>query len=187
MATSSQIISLSSIFHNTDGNHDDDEHGGDEHQNSAGRLTAKVIDFGFSCFGLSQEDIVQLPLSWPWYAPERKINYRFTLKDAKCTDVYSFGIVCLYVLFWNRFSEDCAGTPQKRDGESRLCQWKDSSEGILSKAEEHLDKTVDELLPKTSASNESLKQSLRAFFQATLHDEPDSRNTDFQTLINFLS
>jgi serine/threonine protein kinase len=137
-----------------------------------------MIDFGYSCLGLTEDDTVMLPISWPWHAPELTFTVECKLRDAKKTDVFSFGMVCLYMLFWNHFSEDSADST-KGGSVSRLHQWKISQEGILSK--------LDKLLRETAGPSDELKQSLRAFFRSTLSDDRDSRNTDLNTLMAYLS
>lgn len=138
--------------------------------------TAKATDFGYSSFGLTEEDRVRLPRSWPWYAPERTITPNFSLRDAKKTDVYSFGLVCLYTLFRHHF-----GGPGE-DSESILNEWKTSSfehkSGIVLK--------VNELLHRATGVSDTLKNSLREFFQSTLPERPNRRITDFRTLIGYL-
>ncbi len=67
---------------------------------------AKVVDFGYS--GLSPDRLedskFQLPISEPWNAPEvHEWSSKFILDDARKTDVFSFGLICLWILFYNRF------------------------------------------------------------------------------------
>ena len=49
-------------------------------------------------------DSVFLPKSIPWAAPEHH-HRSFTFYDAKKCDVYSFGLVCLWILFQDKLSE----------------------------------------------------------------------------------
>ncbi|OQV08763.1 Protein kinase domain-containing protein [Cladophialophora immunda] len=58
----------------------------------------KITDFGYSSFGSSESDEVKLPLSRPWEAPEYHDRW-FQLKAAKISDVYSFGLLALWLLF----------------------------------------------------------------------------------------
>lgn len=55
--------------------------------------TAKMTDFGYSCYGMGDNDAVSLPQSAPWHAPEYHEG-DVTLLGAKKVDVYSFGLVC---------------------------------------------------------------------------------------------
>ncbi|CAG9952042.1 unnamed protein product [Clonostachys rosea f. rosea IK726] len=61
---------------------------------------AKLIDFGYSTLYSTQKLRVQLPISKPWNAPEHDRAAReWTFEGAKLADVYSFGLLCLWVLF----------------------------------------------------------------------------------------
>jgi serine/threonine protein kinase len=62
-----------------------------------GKTTIKVADFGYSTLAGEVEQVL-LPKSRPWNAPEHYFG-EFEVTDAKKTDVYSFGILCLWVLF----------------------------------------------------------------------------------------
>jgi len=58
-----------------------------------------LADFSFSRFG-AMDDLVNLARSEPWDAPEWHPR-EFKLKDAKKMDVYSSGLVCLWLFFGN--------------------------------------------------------------------------------------
>ncbi|KAK5454372.1 hypothetical protein LTS15_006372 [Exophiala xenobiotica] len=64
----------------------------------SGAYGIKITDFGYSSLGSSESDEVKLPLSRPWEAPEYHDRW-FQLKAAKKTDVYSFGLLALWLLF----------------------------------------------------------------------------------------
>jgi serine/threonine protein kinase len=53
-----------------------------------------VTDFGYS----SYETLVKVPRSPPWEAPEWHPRW-FNLENAKRMDVYSFGLLCLWLVF----------------------------------------------------------------------------------------
>ena len=88
-------------------------------------------------------------------------------------DVYSFGILCLYILFQEclvgsrRSSVSCLGDLKKRGKGSLLSFARDA-------------------VSKSALLGELQKDSLEAFFESTLSDELDSRDMDFETLINHL-
>lgn len=61
---------------------------------------AKVTDFGFSTFSVDENERLRLPISRPWNAPEiDRTNREWTLSQAKLADLFSFGILCFWVLF----------------------------------------------------------------------------------------
>ena len=68
------------------------------------KITVKVADFGYFTLTVDESGKVFLPKSRPWNAPEHHFG-EFTAQEAKKTDVYSFGMLCLWVLFGNRLSD----------------------------------------------------------------------------------
>ena len=69
-----------------------------------GEITVKVADFGYSTLTVGESGKVILPKSRPWNAPEHHFG-EFSVQEAKKTDVYSFGMLCLWLLFGNRLSD----------------------------------------------------------------------------------
>jgi len=57
----------------------------------------KVADFGYSTLAAGETGKVCLPKSRPWNAPEHHFG-EFIAYDAKQTDVYSFGMLCLWIV-----------------------------------------------------------------------------------------
>ena len=68
------------------------------------KITVKVADFGYSTLTVGESGKVFLPKSRPWNAPEHHFG-EFNAQEAKKTDVYSFCMLCLWLLFGNRLSE----------------------------------------------------------------------------------
>ncbi|KAF8539361.1 kinase-like domain-containing protein, partial [Trichophaea hybrida] len=66
-------------------------------KDATGKTTVKVADFGYSTLTAGARGKVYLPKSRPWNAPEHHVR-EFTAPDAKLTDVYSFGMLCLWVV-----------------------------------------------------------------------------------------
>ena len=73
-------------------------------ENKSGKPQPKLADFGFSCFGAKETDLVALPMTALWEAPEWHDRF-FTISAAKKTDFYSTGLLFLWVLFNGQFSE----------------------------------------------------------------------------------
>lgn len=139
-----------------------------------------MIDFGYSGHGLNEDDTVPIPRSRPWCAPECDYSVNFSLKNAKKTDAYSFGMVCLYTLFRNLFGDDYGSgdrSPGEKRSETKLEEWK--AGGIESK--------VGELLSNDVSLSEKMKDSLQAFFRLALPDDADVRNSDFRVFYNQLA
>ena len=68
------------------------------------KITVKVADFGYSTLTVGESGKVLLPRSRPWNAPEHHFE-GFKAHEAKKTDVYSFGMLCLWVLFGGCISD----------------------------------------------------------------------------------
>ncbi|RTE78465.1 hypothetical protein BHE90_007067 [Fusarium euwallaceae] len=68
-----------------------------------GKPVAKLSDFGFSVFASTKS--LKLGGTTPWKAPEIEARQEHTLLQAKRTDLFSFGMLCLWVLFRGELSE----------------------------------------------------------------------------------
>ncbi|RSM01317.1 hypothetical protein CEP52_008624 [Fusarium oligoseptatum] len=68
-----------------------------------GKPVAKLSDFGFSVFASTKS--LKLGGTTPWKAPEIEARQEHTLFQAKRTDLFSFGMLCLWVLFCRELSE----------------------------------------------------------------------------------
>ena len=66
-------------------------------EDQPGRYTAKVMDFGYSTLFSTEKDLINMPLSWPWAAPEWH-HRGFLPSHAMKMDVYSIGLLCLWLL-----------------------------------------------------------------------------------------
>ena len=68
------------------------------------KVTEKAADFRYSTLTAGGSRTVTLPKPRPWNAPEHHTR-EFKAHEAEKTEVYSFGIPCLWVLFGNRLSD----------------------------------------------------------------------------------
>ena len=64
----------------------------------SGSDKAELIDFGYSCYGSQEDDLVTMPFSPPWTAPEHEWK-DFHMASAMRMDIYSLGMTCAYILF----------------------------------------------------------------------------------------
>ena len=134
-------------------------------KNSEGRLIAKLADFGCSVLGTSRDQLVRLPKSEPWFAPE--YHHRdFKLYMARRMDIYSFGMLCLWILSSN-------------DNEILvlLDKWK-REDKIRDEA-----RRVTESLVDLGAIS---KIGLQKFFDLVLVAEPERRSSELRELIGYL-
>lgn len=58
----------------------------------------KVSDFGYSTWFARDDELIKMPNSTPWYAPEWH-HRGFKVSDAMNMDAYSLGMLSLWLLF----------------------------------------------------------------------------------------
>ncbi|KAF8245666.1 kinase-like protein [Wilcoxina mikolae CBS 423.85] len=157
-------------------------------KDATGKTTVKVADFGYSTLAAS-EDLapsatarVFLPKSRPWNAPEHHFG-EFTATGAKMTDVYSFGLLCLWVLFGSAHTE-CMSKGISFDPSTgprtRLEQLKDDDE---------LETIANQLIDSMPLANFSVEHRtrLKDFFSLTVRLNHENRSSDMRTLVGLLS
>lgn len=133
-----------------------------------GGFVAKVIDFGCSCFGSREDDLVMLSSTVHWAAPEIH-DTLMTVKAAKLTDVYSYGKTCAWILFGQEMSAtDFARMPF------------DFSEAVERQMQTR--GTGWEELPDGTTLESQLIQSLRSFFEQSLVVPIERRAHDVASL-----
>lgn len=132
--------------------------------------SAKLTDFGYSCFGAQNSDVVSLPFSDIWSAPEYH-DRGFELGEAKKVDVYSFGLTAVYLLFywevWDNFI-----SPTVLEMRNYI---KDGT--MLRRIQEAI---------RVHYDNELQGASLSQFFSKTLAYKAGARETDMDSLIQLL-
>jgi tetratricopeptide (TPR) repeat protein len=70
-------------------------------------VTAKVADFGYSQTYLSSEDKLSVARTTPWCAPEvTERSDGYLSHEAKLTDIYSFGMMCLWMIFADELAQN---------------------------------------------------------------------------------
>lgn len=114
------------------------------------------------------EQRIHLPVSIPWNAREVIDPDRlFSLHQAKFTDIYSFGLLCLWLLF-----------PKSRDDFSRI---RDQRSDLKYKVQ--LLDTVTSLIESTAELDISTKTGLKVFFASTLANDPNERSLDLKEIM----
>ena len=146
------------------------------YEQDRGGPCAKVMDFGYSCFGCTETDLVELAHTPLWQAPEWRQG-PFTIRDAKLTDVYSYGKLCAWILFGHTEPpETFAARPQfDSDDELRALQlsWINTLIGTLS------------IGSFRSGNSEKLKEPLKKFLALSLADS-NCRAPNIQHLVDHL-
>lgn len=90
-----------------------------------GRFIPKLADFGFSTLSMQEDDLILLPRSNPWDAPEWH-HRGFKFSAAKKIDVYSFGALCLWLIFRHRFGETTTDSVSSPNGQTGFTYLKES-------------------------------------------------------------
>ena len=124
------------------------------------KTTVKVADFGYSTLTAGESGMVFLPKSRPWNAPEHHFG-GFEAHEAKKTDVYSFGILCLWVIF----------------GPTLLERLKDEDSA------EYIANSLVESMP---GLNVEYRFRLKEVFSLTLPHNPGNRTCDLAGVIGLL-
>ena len=113
--------------------------------------------------------LIYMPKSEPWHAPEW--HYRgFGLLDAMKMDVFSFGTLCLWLLFYT------ASHNKRSDFFHDLNQG--NKPLALTLAQTHIMAAVE--------LSEESRSDLHRFFQPTLAVEKSRRTLDFKLLISLI-
>jgi serine/threonine protein kinase len=131
-----------------------------------GSFTAKVADFGFSTRYAQDDTHIVLHQSWPWHAPEFDEYHEFTPVQALKTDVFSFGLLCL----WFLFEESLSGILPL----PMAAQWKSPSH--VYKGEDFANQLV---IAEVGFNNET-KHMLQNYFGGCLASDPMVRDVDMQ-------
>ena len=152
------------------------------------KTTVKVTDFGYSTLTAGGSGTVSLPKSRPWNAPEHHSG-EFKAHEAKKTDVYSFGMLCLWVLFGNRLSD----VPQTTaDGATGLISFDAPFFGGLTflerlKDEGGLEYIANRIVESMPGMNVEYRIRLKEIFGLTLPHNPGNRTCDLARVIGLLS
>ena len=154
-------------------------------------ITVKVADFGYSTLTAGESGKVLLPKSRPWNAPEHHFG-EFEVQEAKTTDVYSFGMLCLWILFENRLSNFQHTTT---DGVTGFISFDipffRSRPTLLEhlKNEDRLEGVANHLLGSLPGLNVDSEYAIRLkdIFSLTLPHNPEKRTCNLERVIGLLS
>ena len=148
-------------------------------------ITVKVADFGYSTLTMGESGKVFLPKSRPWNAPEHHFR-GFKAQEAKKTDVYSFGLLCLWFLFRSRLSDIPQATA---DGTTDLISFNAPLFGRrtlleLLKDEDRVEDIANRLVESMPGSEYRIR--LQEIFSLTLPLNPGKRTCDLARIVGLL-
>ncbi|KAK3384638.1 hypothetical protein B0T24DRAFT_568008 [Lasiosphaeria ovina] len=147
-------------------------------QDRSGKRVVKVTDFGYSTRCYDDQDLVKVPESVPWTAPEHHTRH-FLASGARKMDIYSFGVVCLWLLFEGIPLNSTAGL-----GADTTSSFKDvlmnraNGEGFLQLSLE--------VVGQDGRFSNATKGNLNQFFASTLAKDANKRNSDLNHLLHLL-
>ena len=154
------------------------------------KVTVKVADFGYSTLTVGESGKVILPKSRPWNAPEHHFG-EFNVQEAKKTDVYSFGMLCLWLLFGNRLSDIPQTTADGTAGfisfDTPLLQVGCPTLLELLKDEDRVEDVANYLVESVAGLNVEYRIRLKEVFSLTLPLNPGKRTCDLARVIGLLS
>ncbi|KAF8538086.1 hypothetical protein BDD12DRAFT_911052 [Trichophaea hybrida] len=152
-------------------------------KDATGKTTVKVSDFGYSTLAAGEEGRVFLPKSRPWNAPEHHFG-EFKVCQAKKADVYSFGMLCLWILFGNCLSS----IP---DGKTELLSFTASigSQTLLErlKGEDKVEQIANQLILSMPDMNTEHQIRLKEFFSLTVQMDPEKRTSNLGKLVRLFN
>lgn len=156
-------------------------------KNDAGAYTARVTDFGYSTRFANEDDSFRMPKTSPWNAPEHHSNW-FKPAQARKMDLFSFGMLCLWLMF-ERYLSGIAKLPQTVLWAEQYFQIKkeeDLSRKRLTNLLEDLKRgdklalLAQQLVTAEQNLDDDKTQALMRFFKASLACEPGLREADLK-------
>jgi serine/threonine protein kinase len=148
-----------------------------------------MADFGFSIGFQSENDKIFLPRSRPWNAPEYH-NRHFSPEEAKRMDIYSFGLLCFWLLLGNSGHLTLAPWMQFENADSISFEGNNEMLDILESLKESKDDSLLLWIAWLVDRREDFKEernNLMQFFRFTLVRKPDQRNMNYKNLLSCLS
>ncbi|KAL4882880.1 kinase-like domain-containing protein [Aspergillus karnatakaensis] len=127
---------------------------------------ARISDFGYSTLFASSTDKILMPQSLPWTAPEYQRGQAVDRVAARKMDVYSFGLLCLWFIFYN------VGLPRPAAFYADM----DGGTAPLDLALQKIEGMADQVR----------KARLREFFKRCLSRSPEERPSDLSEVLRYL-
>lgn len=120
----------------------------------------------------------------PWNAPENDRFRRWTPTEAMEADIFSFGMLCLWLLFETLFSGNTAVPNGINSATIRVLG---SVEETLSEIKEYLQKHAQQLLETEGLLDINHRGVLGEFFSSSLSMTPQKRDGSIPQLLKRLN
>lgn len=130
-------------------------------ENDLAGLTAKLADFGYSRWLVPNAGLlIYLPSSKPWTAPE--YHHRgFDFVAATKTDIFSFGVCVLWLLFYNYAGQEFDFMRETSDlGEKPLIELARSHVGSMCMAQHGWKDVLGQIFEACLAKESSVRCSM---------------------------
>ena len=149
------------------------------------RYSARVTDFGYSTCYSEDNHLITLPISRPWNAPEHtRLNRQWTPEEAKNTDLFSAGLLFLWLLFEGKILQATSLAEIEYPESRREPSWSDQQrtrehtlETLLKyKNDNALPALAQQLLQAEGKLQDNEKFNLEDFFNSVLSNIPNERD-----------
>ncbi|KAI1631178.1 TPR-like protein [Biscogniauxia mediterranea] len=149
------------------------------------KYRAKVTDFGYSTRYVEAQDYrIKLPISRPWNAPEHnRLAREWAPTEAIKTDIFSFGMLCFWLLFEPYLSGSIPLT-QGLDAATTIFQG--SVEDTLIGIKGELTEYAQQFLSVEATLDCKQRRALQEFFNSSLSSEQQKRGQDLIDLLGYL-
>ena len=149
-------------------------------------ISAKVADFGYSTLALIDETIA-LPRSKPWSAPEWH-HRGFTFDQARKQDLYSFALLCLWLLLPDKSSTSAADVPSPYALPDQYdpIDFEDIDSIERLKGTNQMRYRASKEIELMQDLDKTLKQNLLTFFKDVLSLDPGDRICGLDRFLTFL-
>ena len=137
-------------------------------ENDSKQYTARVADFGYSTWFGGTDDAVLMPRTPHWTAPEWHHRPMHSASAIRM-DVYSFGLLCLWLLFYH------GGETVRRNFYKDL----ESGEETLTLARQ--------LVDETNVTDDDIRSNLHHLFDLSLAIDPAERCSNLGQLMCLLA
>lgn len=154
-------------------------------KSAAGSYTARVTDFGYSTRFLSENHDFKMSGTFPWEAPEHSSD-KVKPRQARSMDAFSYGMVCVWLLF-EKYLSGILPLPEDVRWAERHFQNKilegpgiEALRGL--KEGNELALLAGQLVSSEESINEGMKKNVRRFLDKLLACNPAERVIDLREL-----
>jgi hypothetical protein len=128
---------------------------------------------------------VKLPRSPPWDAPEYRASREWAHSQAAKLDIFSYGLLCFWLLFEPRLSQNESFSPDCGAG-SVIVHTSTLKTLERIKNNHQIGLYVRECLEAESTLDETRRRDVQEFLRRSLMENPQEREADLRCLLQML-